>query len=245
MLQLQWSHCWSVTALRSKQALEVFACIWQEGDLTLNIFSSLCKRSWKEFLESSLQACNSSFQSRLYGIRTTVIITSLPGCYINSVTVFFLKFSAYNLPSWVLFLAYMADMCFLGTHTIQGVVSFRGDPSKHLERCCCPLIKVLLNSIFEQMIDVFNKEMFSFPFLLLCLFYLAHLIFWRALKLFLKAGLIWLSSSTSEWQRSLGAAGLGLKLKAVDLKQSQDCITRFSYKIDLSAKRRKWAGVFR
>lgn len=137
----------------------------------------------------------------------------------------------------------MADMRFLGSHTIQGEVSFRGDPSKHLERCCCPLIKVLQNSIFEQVIrDVFNKEMFSFSF---ALFYLAHLIFWRALKLFLKAGLAWLSSSTSEWQRSLGAAGLGLKLKAVDLKQSQDCITRFSSQIVLSAKRRKWAGAFK
>lgn len=71
----------------------------------------------------------------------------------------------------------MADMLFLGTHTIQRVVSFRGDPSKHLERCCCPLIKVLQNSIFEQVIrDVFNKEMFSFPFALFVLFGSPHLL---------------------------------------------------------------------
>lgn len=48
-----------------------------------------------------------------------------------------------------------------------------------------------------------------------------HLLFCRALKVFLKAGLTWLSSSTSEWQRILGTAGLGLKLKAVDLDQSE------------------------
>lgn len=49
----------------------------------------------------------------------------------------------------------------------------------------------------------------------------AHLLFCRALKFFLKAGLTWLSSSTREWHRSLGAAGFGLKLKAVDLEQSE------------------------
>lgn len=71
----------------------------------------------------------------------------------------------------------MADMRFLGTHTIQGVVSFRGDPSKHLERCCCPLIKVLQNSIFEQVIrDVLNKGMFSFPFALFVLLGSPHLL---------------------------------------------------------------------
>lgn len=39
-----------------------------------------------------------------------------------------------------------------------------------------------------------------------------YLFFCRAVKFFLKAGLIWLNSSTSEWLRKLGLAGLGLKV---------------------------------
>lgn len=39
-----------------------------------------------------------------------------------------------------------------------------------------------------------------------------YLFFCRAVKFFLKAGLIWLRSSTSEWLRKLGLAGLGLKV---------------------------------
>lgn len=63
----------------------------------------------------------------------------LYGCSTYSAAVFTVW--AYNLPSWVFFLAYRAD--FLGSHTIQGVVSRWGNPSKHLERCCSPLKKVL------------------------------------------------------------------------------------------------------
>lgn len=45
--------------------------------------------------------------------------------------------------------------------------------------------------------------------------------FCRAEKFFLKVGLIWLSSSTKEWLRKLGFAGLGLKLYAVDLQEKK------------------------
>lgn len=47
----------------------------------------------------------------------------------------------------------------------------------------------------------------------------AHLFFCKVVKFFLKAGLIWLSSSTREWLRKLGLAGLGLKLYVVDLNK--------------------------
>lgn len=45
-----------------------------------------------------------------------------------------------------------------------------------------------------------------------------YLFFCRAAKFFLKVGLIWLSSSTREWLRKRGLAGLGLKWYAVDLR---------------------------
>lgn len=60
------------------------------------------------------------------------------------------KSCASNLASWVFFLAHRADLHFLCTHTIQGKVPLWGNPSKHLERCCSPLIKVLQSSNSQQ-----------------------------------------------------------------------------------------------
>lgn len=56
-----------------------------------------------------------------------------------------------NLPSCVLLLAHATGVRLLRSDTVQGVVSLTRDPSKHLERCCDPLIRVLLNSSSQQM----------------------------------------------------------------------------------------------
>lgn len=43
---------------------------FKKSVVTLNMFLSLCRRSWREFLVSSLHPCSSSFQSRLCGHNT-------------------------------------------------------------------------------------------------------------------------------------------------------------------------------
>ncbi len=174
-----------------------------------------------------------------------------------------MKFNVCNLPRCVLVLAQVTGVCLFGSDTVEGVISLTGDPGEHLERCCDPLIRVLLDSGSYQMarrlFEVWGFFLFHvtfsitipsvnsrkldliwdyFVFIYILHWYrqcymscihikfqtslqFAHLFFWRALKVFLKAGLTWLSSSTREWQRTLGTAGLGLKSKAVDLQQSQ------------------------
>lgn len=82
---------------------------------------------------------------------------------------FVFKLCAYDLASWVFFLAYRAGVHFLGSRTVQCVVYLWGDPSKHLERCCSPLIKVLQSSISQQAIRdgffFFTKRDLFFSFL--------------------------------------------------------------------------------
>lgn len=138
-------------------------------------------------------------------------------------------------------------MCRLSSDTVKSVVSLTGDPSEYLKRCCDSLIRVLLNSssqeitkkiLLRKLSGVFSicftgRRRKTQPkvapnlYILHCDFILnlsslfAHLFFCRAVKVFLKAGLTWLSSSTREWQRTFGTAGLGLKVKAVDLNQSE------------------------
>lgn len=131
---------------------------------------SLCKRSWREFLVSSLHPCSSSFQSRLCGhkyqhhhyhhhhqLASNALwnLCFLSVCAIHFVlywNIIFLcisKCHMCNLPSCVLFLAHATGVRLLRSDT--GVVSLTRDPSKHLERCCDLLIRVLLNSSSQQM----------------------------------------------------------------------------------------------
>lgn len=75
----------------------------------------------------------------------------LPVCAMNSVFLCISKYHVCNLPRCVLFLAHVTGVHLLCSDTIQSVVSLGGDPSKHLERCCDPLIRVLQNSNSQQM----------------------------------------------------------------------------------------------
>lgn len=58
-----------------------------------------------------------------------------------------------NLPSCVLVLAHATGVRLLRSDTVQGVVSMTGGPGEHLERCCDPLIRVLLDSGSQQVTD--------------------------------------------------------------------------------------------
>lgn len=50
----------------------------------------------------------------------------------------------------MLVLAHATGVCLLRSDTVEGVVSMRGDPGEHLERCCNPLIRMLLDSDSQQ-----------------------------------------------------------------------------------------------
>lgn len=62
-------------------------------------------------------------------------------------------FHVCNLPGCVLVLAHATGVCLLGSDTVQGVVSVTGDPGEHLEWCCDPLIRVLLDSGSQQVTE--------------------------------------------------------------------------------------------
>lgn len=100
-------------------------------------------------LWSEISGSSSSSQSACF--RCTLTPLFLPVGAINSVFLCISKYHACNLPSCVLFLAHVTGVHILCSDTIQGVVSLRGDPSKHLVRCCNPLIRVLQNSNSQQM----------------------------------------------------------------------------------------------
>lgn len=54
-------------------------------------------------------------------------------------------FCVCNLPSCVLILAHVTGVSVLRSDSIEGVVSMRSDPGEHRERCCEPLIGMLLD----------------------------------------------------------------------------------------------------
>lgn len=79
--------------------------------------------------------------------------------YCNVIFLCISKFSLFplfhvcNLPSCVLVLAHATGVCLLRSDTVQGVVSMTGGPGEHLERCCNPLIRVLLDSGSQRVTD--------------------------------------------------------------------------------------------
>lgn len=59
----------------------------------------------------------------------------------------------FHLPSCVLLRAHVAGLHLLRSDTVQRVLLLTGDPGEHLERCCDPLIRMLLDSGL-QMTDI-------------------------------------------------------------------------------------------
>lgn len=75
-------------------------------------------------------------------------------CACNIIFLCISKFHVCNLPGCVLVLAHAAGVSLLRSDTVEGVVSLTSSPGEHLERCCDPLIRVLLDSGSQQVTDI-------------------------------------------------------------------------------------------